>query len=173
MFTCLKLKTIAPQRFFSLVVCNTAGSSFPVSTVLKNVVRLAYDYFLTKETVLICHPTHTCHLLSRVFVLRRNLLDGKAGCSRQGQCSFWVLCKLTCGRCRVAQMCRAHGGCECPASALRMLSLCPRLPKSQMPWLLFHLSGSEWDPLRNPSLLPLGITFKSGLPVSWGLKWVD
>lgn len=118
------------------VVCGDVGSSGPVNTRLKNVGRLAYDFFLkrtklkTEKTVLISHPTHTrpwvgfsCAFKSLCFVL-----------FPETYCvvTLVVLLKVNavsqspangrCSHCRVAQMCRVHGGCQCPASALRMLS---------------------------------------------------
>lgn len=124
------------SKFLLSVVCVDVGSSSPVSTLLKNVRRLAYDFFFfkkkqqTKNRVDSAHKSshpHTalgwlfmCFQESLFCAVPRNLLCGNAGCPSQGQCSFSVPSQL---KVQPLQSCSdVQGGCQCPASALRMLS---------------------------------------------------
>lgn len=89
------------SKILPSVVCGDVGSSTPVSTLLKDAVRLAYDFKKQKprrQCSYVIPPTHgpalAFHVLSRVCVLCRNRLCGNAGCPSQGQCNFSVPSKL-------------------------------------------------------------------------------
>lgn len=139
-------------KILPCVVCGDVGSSSPVSTLLKNAVRLAYDFKTkqNKKTVLVCHPTHpgpwagfSCAFKSLCFMLFPEtdwvvtlVVLHRVNAVSQSSANW------RCSHCRVAQMCWAHGGCQCPASALRILSfgspstqrcVCYCFPKTRCP----------------------------------------